>query len=127
MTDKELLKQAYDALDKITDMFDAVNGRCVMGGDDIYDFAIQAMMQLDERLKQEQPKTNQCAETCERAKLCAVCGVSLKQDAVAWVYTNAKGRAVIVESDVKPYDDAVPLFKSELQPEQEKTNDARYI
>lgn len=121
MTDKELLKQAYDALDKITDMFEAVNGHCVTGGDDIYDFAILAMMQLDERLKQEQPKTNQCAETCERAKLCAVCGVSLNQEqgAVAWMYTNAQGKTVIVESDVPPYDDAVPLFKSESQAEQE--------
>lgn len=45
----------------------------------------------------------------------------INQKPVAWVYTNAKGRAVIVESDVKPYDDAVPLFKSEPQPEQETT------
>lgn len=76
MTDKELIQQAFNALDKITDMFEAVNGRCVMGGDDIYDFAIQAMMQLDERLKQPE-KTNQCAETCERAYLCAGCGIAL--------------------------------------------------
>lgn len=97
MTDKELLKQAYDALDKITDLFEAVNGRCVIGGDDVYDFAIQAMMQLDERLKQE-------------------------QGAIAWMYTNAQGKTVIVGTSVKPYDDAVPLFIPEPQPKIKEKN-----
>lgn len=98
MTDKELLKQAYDALDKITDMFEAVNGRCVMGGDDIYDFAIQVMMELDERLKHE-------------------------QEALSWWrYTNAQGKNVIVGSSVKPYEDAVPLFTSEPQPKIKEKN-----
>jgi len=98
MTDKELLKQAYDALDKITDMFEAVNGRCVIGGDDVYDFAIQAMMQLDERLKQE-------------------------QEALSWWrYTNAQGKNVIVASSVKPYEDAVSLFTSEPQPKIKEKN-----
>lgn len=54
MTDKELIKQAYDALDKITDMFEAVNGRCVIGGDDVYYSAVKVMVKLNERLKHEQ-------------------------------------------------------------------------
>ena len=41
-----------------------------------------------------------------------------EQGAVAWMYTNAQGKTVIVESDVPPYDDAVPLFKSESHAEQ---------
>lgn len=98
MTDKELFKQAYDALDKITDIFEAVNGRCVMGGDDVCDFAIQVMMQLDERLKQEQGALSW------------------------WRYTNAQGKTVVVGSSVKPYEDAVPLFTSEPQPKIKEKN-----
>lgn len=32
------------------------------------------------------------------------------QKPVAWMYTNAEGKTVIVESDVAPYVDAVPLY-----------------
>lgn len=85
MTDKELLKQAYDALDKITDMFEAVNGRCVIGGDDVYYSAVKVMVKLNDRLKQE-------------------------QGPVVWRYTDAEGKTVIVRSSYKPYEDAVPLF-----------------
>ena len=53
MNDKELFKQAYDVLDKITDMFEAVNGRCVIGGDDVYYSAVKVMVKLNDRLKQE--------------------------------------------------------------------------
>lgn len=42
------------------------------------------------------------------------------ENPVAWMYTNAQGKTVIVESDVPPYDDAVPLFKSKPQFEHEK-------
>ena len=90
MTDKELIKQAYDALDKIADMFEAVNGRCVIGGDDVYYSAVKVMVKLNERLKHE-------------------------QGAVAWWRCNAQGEPVLVGGSVKPYEDAVPLFTSEPQ------------
>lgn len=122
MTDKELIQQAFNALNKMTDLFPDSSGAHSQEAEDNVNAALVVMADLAARL-QKPEKTNQCAETCERAKLCAVCGVSLNQEqgAVAWVYTNAKGRAVIVESDVKPYEDAMPLFRSEPQPEQETT------
>jgi hypothetical protein len=40
-------------------------------------------------LKQQEPR-NQCGETCERAKLCAVCARGLdEQEPVAWRYQNS--------------------------------------
>lgn len=35
-----------------------------------------------------------------------------EQKPAAWMYTDAQGKTVIVESDVQPYEDAVPLYTS---------------
>ena len=75
MTDKELIKQAYDALDKITDMFEAVNGRCVIGGDDVYDSAVKVMVKLNEWLNIHKALAEQPAQRKET-----------EQEPVAWVY-----------------------------------------
>lgn len=117
MTDKELMQQAFNALDKLTDLFPDFRGGHGQEAEDACNAALVVMADLAARLQQPQ-KTNQCAETCERAKLCDGCGVSLTQEKVpvAWRYTNAQGKTVIVKSSVKPYDDAVPLFTSEPQP-----------
>jgi uncharacterized UPF0160 family protein len=34
----------------------------------------------------------------------------LEQEPVAWMYTNAKGRSVIVETNISPFEDAIPLY-----------------
>lgn len=48
-------------------------------------------------------KTNQCGETCERAKLCATCGGMLaqpKQEPVAWMFQHGEtGRMSFVSND----------------------------
>lgn len=32
------------------------------------------------------------------------------QEPVAWLYTNAKGRSVLVETNTSPFEDAIPLY-----------------
>lgn len=61
MTDREIMQQALDA------MMDAMR---VSGG--ISDKMFESVNAISERLAQPDPR-NQCGETCERAKLCAVC------------------------------------------------------
>ena len=60
-TDREIMQQALDA------MMDAMR---VSGG--ISDKMFESVNAISERLAQPDPR-NQCGETCERAKLCAVC------------------------------------------------------
>lgn len=111
MTDKELIQQAFNALNKMTDLFPDALGGHSQEAEDACNAALVLMADLAARL-QKPEKTNQCAETCERAKLCAVCGVSLNQEQkpVAWMYTNTQGKTWIVGSDVAPRVDAVPLY-----------------
>ena len=116
MTDKELIQQAFNALDKMTDLFPDARGGHGQEAEDACNAALVVMADLAARLQQPQ-KTNQCAETCERANLCDGCGGSLTQEqgAIAWWRYNAQGEPVLVGSSVKPYEDAVPLFTSEPQ------------
>ena len=52
-----------------------------IGGTDNERTARYAYAQADAMLAaREQEKTNQCGETCERAKLCAVCAAPLEQE-----------------------------------------------
>lgn len=33
-----------------------------------------------------------------------------KQEPVVWMYTNAKGRSVLVETNTSPFEDSIPLY-----------------
>jgi hypothetical protein len=68
MTDRELLEQAHDALYKE----DRISGYANYG---------KLRKALRERLAQPDPR-NQCGETCERAKLCAVCLAQMEKDPI---------------------------------------------
>lgn len=68
MTDKELIQQAFNALNKMTDLFPDSSGGHSQEAEDNVNAALVVMADLAERLQQPE-KTNQCAETCERAKL----------------------------------------------------------
>jgi hypothetical protein len=63
----------------------------------------------------EQPETrNQCGETCERAKLCAVCARGLEeQEPVAWASKRELARIKDFDSTIYAnggFDGAVPLY-----------------
>lgn len=58
-TDRKLLEQALEALDKEDRISGYANHR-------------KLRTAIRERLAQPEPR-NQCGETCERAKICAVC------------------------------------------------------
>lgn len=78
MTDRELMQMALDALDE--HLTNHERG-CV--------YLDPIITALRERLAQPE-KTNQCGETCERAKLCAVCAREMtqpeqEQEPVAWM------------------------------------------
>ena len=73
---REALQMALDALEKY--------GTPRLNNEDAYSAAIKTIREA----LAEPEKTNQCGETCERAKLCAVCagGVSKnEQEPVAWM------------------------------------------
>jgi hypothetical protein len=61
-----------------------------------------AITALREALAEPEPR-NQCGETCERAKLCAICARGIveaeQQEPVAWmVYTLGRGRRPAIEA-----------------------------
>ncbi|MFN7537533.1 MAG: hypothetical protein ACK5QN_07585 [Burkholderiales bacterium] len=91
MTDRELLEQAHDALYKE----DRISGYANYG---------KLRKALRERLAQPDPR-NQCGETCERAKLCAVCLAEMgsqpaspqtkpEQEPVAYVLRTLSGKSI---------------------------------
>ena len=76
MTDRELFEQALEALEYAVP-FDGSAKTVTL-----------ALTALHERLAQPE-RVNQCAETCERAKLCATCARALdeqpEQEPMAWI------------------------------------------
>jgi hypothetical protein len=40
-----------------------------------------------------------------------------EQEPVAWMYTNARGRTVIVKTNTSPFEDAIPLYTAPPQRE----------
>ena len=94
MTDK-LRQAAQQALDYIRSTID-----CKMG----HPPAREAVLDLADALAEPEPR-NQCAETCERAKLCAVCAGGLTEQPAeqepktqGWqpIETAPKGRVLLV-------------------------------
>ena len=92
----DAMKQALAALEQYTNVVTSVNdpnswASVSDGGKPARD-AITAL-----RAAIEQPeRTNQCGETCERAKLCAVCanGIEQAQEPVAWMHNLIEGNAI---------------------------------
>lgn len=112
MTDKELIQQAFNALDKLTDLFPDSRVGHGQEAEDARNAALVVMADLAARL--QQPDTRKLGFD-ERLKQ--------EQEALSWWrYTNAQGKNVIVASSVKPYEDAVSLFTSEPQPKIKEKN-----
>jgi hypothetical protein len=110
MTDQEraVLKQALEALEE----------RYVGALRD------KAMDDLRAALAQQEPR-NQCGETCERAKLCAVCarGLAQEQEPVAWMVYTQDGKSVCVTDNPADFTDehrALPLYTHPPRREQEQ-------
>jgi len=86
----EVMKQALDALECINSPLHMTELRSVGRAITALRAAIaEASMQrlTDVQQAMEAPRVNQCAEVCERAKLCAICARGLEemeQDPVAW-------------------------------------------
>lgn len=76
--------------------------------------------ELEAVLAQPEP-TNQCAETCERAKLCAVCARGLggaKQEPVAWRWSTPRLRGLTWHyTNNRTFAESQPLY---TQPPQRK-------
>jgi hypothetical protein len=75
-------------------------------------------------LAQQEPR-NQCGETCERAKLCAVCarGLAQEQEPVAWMVYTQDGKSVCVTDNPADFTDehrALPLYTHPPRREQEQ-------
>jgi hypothetical protein len=89
MTDRELLEQAHDALYKE----DRISGYANYG---------KLRKALRERLAQPDPR-NQCGETCERAKLCAVCLAQMEKDPIQ-LFTDVQQEieTVLAQPEQKP-------------------------
>ena len=72
----------------------------------------------------EQPKTrNQCGETCERVKLCAVCARGLEEP-VAWLKTMYSGTRPMLEVDHLRKATSTPVYTAPPRcewPERSKT------
>jgi hypothetical protein len=84
----EAMKMALEAFEKIYCVWPAE--QVVSKAREAIDVAIAeaSMQQLtDVQQEMEAPRVNQCAEVCERAKLCAICARGLEemgQEPVAW-------------------------------------------
>lgn len=104
-TDRELMQQALNDLEALV--------AYTKGGEPDLFMQVPSIEALRERLAKPDPR-NQCGETCERAKLCAVClaemGAQPEQKPVAWLSTDSIGERYLWFS--KPLDNnkAQPLY-----------------
>jgi len=76
-----------------------------------------AVIDLRAALEQPEPR-NQCGETCERAKMCAICARGLEQqdlaDPVAWMHRHIEGNVITHRpADLDRHPDRwTPLYKN---------------
>ena len=107
MTEK-LRAAARQALEALEEASDALHK-----GHPVRVHTQRAVAALREALAEPEPR-NQCGETCERAKLCAICARGIaQQKPVAWMVYTLDGKSVCVTdnpADFTAEHRALPLY-----------------